>query len=204
MELRMKLTAISRPRPTTYWLRTPRDDSSGKPTVPAYIIPRPGPSNHIILGGTFIKNEWSTSPDLSVSERILQDCFKLNPDLAGPERPGRERTWRDIEVVSHNVGLRPAREAGVRVELEERTLNSPGVEHPLIPGPKYKNKNQAEIGNKDNGKRTKRNKVAVVHAYGIGPAGFQASLGIAEKASGLADDWLRAATSQGSSVRSKL
>jgi len=172
----------------------PRSDViPGKPSVPAYIIPRPGPSNHVILGGTFVKNEWNTSPDLAVSERILRDCFKLNPDLAGPQRPGKERSWRDIEVVSHNVGLRPAREAGVRVELEERSSRSPGKDHPLIPGPKT---------GRTSATRT-RGKVAVVHAYGIGPAGFQASLGIAEEASRLADEWLRAGAS-GQLVKSKL
>jgi len=118
-----------------------------------------------------------------VAERILQDAFKLNPDLAGPKRPGRERTWRDIEVVSHNVGLRPAREGGVRVELEQRQVNSASSSHPLIPGPKAWGQEAGQ------GKVVRQ--VAVLHAYGIGPAGFQASLGIAETAAKLAEDWYK-------------
>lgn len=113
---------------------------------------------------------------MAVADRILQDCFKLIPELAGPEiivegNTKRARTWKDIEIVSHNVGLRPARKGGVRVELEERQL--PGI-----------------VSEKRN------DKVAVVHAYGIGPAGFQASLGIAEEATRLADEWLRVRESE--------
>jgi D-amino-acid oxidase len=151
----------------------------GKPAESSYIIPRPGPSNTMILGGTFLKNEWNTLPDMAVAERILQDAFKLNPDLAGPERPGQERTWRDIEVVSHNVGLRPAREGGVRVELEQRQVNSASSSYPLIPGPKTWVDEKGKV----------IRQVAVLHAYGIGPAGFQASLGIAETAAKLAEGW---------------
>jgi D-amino-acid oxidase len=148
---------------------------TGKAHEPCYIIPRPGPENHFILGGTYLADEWSPIPNLATSERMLKDCFKLNPDLAGPEREGR--SWKDIEIVSHNVGLRPARRGGSRVELEERTLKVASEHDPLIPGIKE--------GGKEGGK-----KVAVVHAYGIGPAGYQASWGIAVKASGLADDWV--------------
>lgn len=71
----------------------------------------------------------------------------------------------------------------------------------MIPGPKNKTGTDKDDTKK---RRTKRDNVAVVHAYGIGPAGFQASLGIAEKASELADDWLQAGRREGVSVRSKL
>ncbi|ORY25531.1 hypothetical protein BCR39DRAFT_543895 [Naematelia encephala] len=121
---------------------------------PAYIIPRPGPEDHVVLGGTYIKDDYSTLPDLRESERILKACYALEPRLAGPNG----KSWRDIKVVSHNVGLRPAREGGARLELEER---------------------HARKGDK-----------AVVHAYGFGSAGFQCSLGVAEKAAELVSSYL--------------
>jgi hypothetical protein len=113
------------------------------------MIPRPGPSGHLVLGGTYIKDDYSTLPDLDTAKRILQDCYKLEPLLAGKNGMG----WEDIEVVAHNVGLRPAREGGARVELETRRVGgSKGV----------------GVGGKSvRGGR----EVAVVHAYGFGGTG---------------------------------
>jgi hypothetical protein len=101
----------------------------------------------VILGGTFLKDDWSTVPDLQVAERILKNAYTLCPELSG------RKGWEEIEVVKHNVGLRPCREGGARIELETRTV---GLENPLVP-------RKARGGER---------KVAVVHAYGIGPAGY--------------------------------
>jgi len=116
------------------------------PPEPAYIIPRPGPDGLVVLGGTYIRDNWSPLPDLKVSERILRDCYKLDPKLAGSSGT----SWKDIEVVSHNVGHRPAREGGARLELQERKdlLGSPLT---------------AKANGKSGG--------AVIHAYGFGGAG---------------------------------
>lgn len=116
---------------------------------PAYIIPRPGPQGHVVLGGTYIPQNYSTLPDLKTAVRILQDCYNLLPELAGPNG----NSWRDIEVVGHNVGLRPAREGGARIELEKKVLKGAA----LNPG-----KRDDEREGRD---------VAVVHAYGFGGAG---------------------------------
>lgn len=35
--------------------------------------------------------------------------------------------WEKIDVISHNVGLRPAREGGARVETEVKFLNGKDV-----------------------------------------------------------------------------
>lgn len=117
-----------------------------------YIIPRPSPDGLVILGGTFLKDDWSTVPDLGVAERILENAYKLCPDLSGG------KGWEEIEVVKHNVGLRPCREGGARIELEKRKVGARDKKNPLIPG-------------KTQGKGKER-EVAVVHAYGIGPAGY--------------------------------
>lgn len=111
-----------------------------------YVIPR-ARSGQVILGGTFDVRQSSTTPDPQLAQQILQECAKLVPEIV-PEG----KTWREIEVISHNIGLRPARENGARVELE-----------------------QLESG------------LTVVHSYGIGPAGYQASFGIAKEVADLID-----------------
>ena len=118
---------------------------------PTYIIPRPGPDGHLILGGTTLADNYSTLPDPKTAERILRSAYDICPELSNGQG------WENIEVVSHNVGLRPARHGGVRVELERRTLGKglEGREGLLSPAAR------AALG-KD---------VAVVHAYGIGSAG---------------------------------
>lgn len=122
------------------------DISTDAPPEPAYIIPRPGPDGLVVLGGTYIKDDWSPLPDLKVSERILRDCYKLDPKLAGSSGT----SWKDIEVVSHNVGHRPARDGGARLELQER-----------------KDLSGSPLTSKANGKSGG----AVIHAYGFGGAG---------------------------------
>lgn len=112
-----------------------------------YVIPR-ARSGQVILGGSFELRQSSTTPDRNLAERIMEECAKLVPEIV-PEG----KTWKDIDVVSHNVGLRPARENGARVELE----------------------------------RLGGNGLTVVHSYGIGPAGYQASFGIAKEVADLAD-----------------
>ncbi|OCF33381.1 D-amino-acid oxidase [Kwoniella heveanensis BCC8398] len=147
-------------------------DNHPVPNQKIYIIPRPGPKHHVILGGCYLAHDWSTNIDPAISELILKDCHKLCPQLDGK---GGKGTWKDIDIVSHNVGLRPVREGGMRLELEERSLGKSGNQD-LIP-------TKGKQGS--NGSR----KVAVVHAYGIGPAGYQASLGISEEVGGIVQAW---------------
>lgn len=125
-----------------------------------YVIPR-ARSGQVILGGSFDIRQSATTPDTVLAEKILQECAKLVPEIV-PEGG----LWRDIDVVSHNVGLRPAREGGVRVEAEQ-------------------------VGG-----------LKVVHSYGIGPAGYQASFGIAQEVADLVDQQL--AKSKGVTVQSRL
>ncbi|CBQ69534.1 related to D-amino-acid oxidase [Sporisorium reilianum SRZ2] len=119
-----------------------------------YVIPR-ARSGQVILGGSFDVRQSSTTPDKALADKILQDCAKLVPEIV-PEG----KTWREIDVISHNVGLRPGRDNGARVELEH-------------------------IQPKDGAAR-----LTVVHSYGIGPAGYQASFGIAKEVADLVDGHL--------------
>lgn len=117
----------------------------------SYIIPRPGPEHHVIIGGSFQVDNWDPLPDLALAERILKRAYDLCPDLAP-----KGSSWRDIEVVAHNVGFRPARKGGCRLELEKFDLD-PNAISPLASTTSY---------------AQKARDVAVCHAYGIGPAGF--------------------------------
>jgi D-amino-acid oxidase len=128
------------------------------PPEPAYIIPRPG--------GTYLKDNHSVLPDLSTAQRILRDCYNLEPLLAGKDGRG----WEDIEVVAHNVGLRPAREGGARIELELRELGN-GVGKGVGVGAAAGAGVGAESTTKSRSKTNKQRQVAVVHAYGFGSAG---------------------------------
>lgn len=76
-----------------------------------YVIPRPSPSGldtDLIVGGTFLPNNWDTTIDMNAAERILERAKVFVPAIGAP----------DTEVLSYNVGLRPAREGGPRVERE--------------------------------------------------------------------------------------
>jgi D-amino-acid oxidase len=109
-----------------------------------YIIPRPSPVGSVLLGGTYQAGNWDMSIDLSTAARILERCAKLEPTLADAASSAR--------VISHQVGLRPARIGGPRVERE------------LVPIPtRSKLLGPQQIPAEDDG-----NRMRVVHAYGFG------------------------------------
>ncbi|KAF2657285.1 DAO-domain-containing protein [Lophiostoma macrostomum CBS 122681] len=73
-----------------------------------YIVPRPG-TDTFVLGGTKIPNDWSSEPDSAISAAIIERCKSVWPALKDAE----------IEILSEQVGLRPGRQGGVRLEVEE-------------------------------------------------------------------------------------
>ncbi|KAL7285506.1 hypothetical protein ACG7TL_000607 [Trametes sanguinea] len=118
-----------------------------------YIIPRPSPNGFTtILGGKYQKDNWDTSFSAEDAQGIIERCAALAPAIKDPE----------TRILRHNVGLRPARRGGPRVEAEK--LDIP-----------VKNKWLTEEAQSDKGT------VLVVHAYGFGPAGYQMSWGAAEE-----------------------
>jgi D-amino-acid oxidase len=107
-----------------------------------YVIPRPG-SGTTILGGCKQAGNWNEGVDEELSKRILERV--KNEGMGEELRTGEEG---EFEIISEQVGLRPGRKGGPRVELEGKE------------------------------------KVAgtwVVHAYGHAGAGYQNSVGSAEK-----------------------
>ncbi|KAI5120841.1 hypothetical protein M0805_007028 [Coniferiporia weirii] len=117
-----------------------------------YIIPRP--DGTCILGGTFQHDNFDLTVNLDTAQRLYERCTILESGLL---------LSRGTTVLSHNVGLRPSRKGGPRVELESMQLP---LTNPLVP--RYEEK------------RPQR-KLKVIHAYGLGPAGYQESWGVAEE-----------------------
>ncbi|WP_406423369.1 FAD-dependent oxidoreductase [Streptomyces sp. NBC_00842] len=69
----------------------------------AYFFPQPG---RLVLGGTAEVDDWSTVPDPRTAEEIVARCARIRPEIAG------------ARVIGHLVGLRPARDTGVRIGAE--------------------------------------------------------------------------------------
>lgn len=150
------------------------DDHSTQGGEATYIIPRPGEkyTNTVLLGGTYQSGNWDTSLHMDVAQRIFERCAKLAPSL---------KDSGVTKILRHQVGLRPAREGGARVETEIVALPLRST-HNLVP--------LATAG-------VEGGNMQVVHAYGFGwvhfvatsispltdivcsPGGYQASWGVA-------------------------
>ncbi|EGO03942.1 hypothetical protein SERLA73DRAFT_69752 [Serpula lacrymans var. lacrymans S7.3] len=132
-------------------------DEGGEAT---YIIPRPGAGDAegtALIGGTFQVRNWDTSLNMDTARSIFMRCASLAPCLLD----------KGTEVLKHNVGLRPAREGGPRVEVGR-------VKLPLGDGLRKR----AESGG--NAQTEAKDELVVVHAYGFGAAGYQSSWGAVE------------------------
>jgi D-amino-acid oxidase len=129
-----------------------------------YVVPRPG-SGTTILGGCKRNGDWNGDVDAALNKRILEGVVRygligregLTESRTGEEEGredgnGKERDTKEgFEVISTQVGYRPGRVGGPRVEVE---------------------------GNK---RGEKVDGLWVVHAYGHAGGGYQASVGSAEK-----------------------
>ncbi|KAK0659686.1 D-amino-acid oxidase [Lasiodiplodia hormozganensis] len=81
-----------------------------RPDGLSYVIPR-ATSGTTVLGGTKQVGDWRELPDVETTRDILERCRGFAPELLDAE--GR------FEVLSVNVGFRPGRVGGPRVEVEE-------------------------------------------------------------------------------------
>lgn len=75
-----------------------------------YLIPRPG--GEVILGGCYDTGSWDTTVDHALARRILERCYKLDPRLSDGQGVDA------VKIIRHNVGLRPSRRGGPRLEAE--------------------------------------------------------------------------------------
>ncbi|EHY57422.1 hypothetical protein HRR83_002908 [Exophiala dermatitidis] len=131
----------------------------------AHVFPRPL-GGGVIIGGVRRDNDWTAEPDLELAERIKQRCCALAPELGRPE---------DLQVISHNVGLRPSRKGGARLSLEKRKTHQGQAQKDRL----------------------------VIHNYGASGAGYQSSWGMAAHAVNLLKKSESSSTST-STVKSKL
>jgi D-amino-acid oxidase len=84
----------------------------------AYAIPRPG-SGTTVLGGCNIVDEWSIKVDEEMTAEILENATKLVPELVVKDDTAMEPRF---DVIKAQVGLRPGRRGGARVEPENVSL----------------------------------------------------------------------------------
>jgi D-amino-acid oxidase len=68
-----------------------------------YLLPQPG---RLLLGGTAEEDSWDLVPQEATAAAIVERCARIHPEV------GRAK------VLGHRVGLRPARDTGVRIESE--------------------------------------------------------------------------------------
>jgi len=125
-----------------------------RPSEATYLIPRASTPGMVLIGGTYQPNNWDTSLSIPTAHGILARAKELVPALNEPT----------TRILAHNVGLRPAREGGPRVEVQ--FVAAPNKDA-LVPKPP------------DSSSDTKTS--LVVHAYGFGSAGYQQSWGAADE-----------------------
>ncbi|KAH8926289.1 FAD dependent oxidoreductase [Atractiella rhizophila] len=105
----------------------------------------------VILGGTRHDGDWAAEPKEDITKGIKERCLLLMPDLL-PEDKREGGTIDDLDVIEAGCGLRPSRHGGVRIEEDSNGLKAPdGVS------------------------------VRLIHAYGHGGFGYQASWGTANE-----------------------
>jgi hypothetical protein len=83
-----------------------------KPSEPVitYILPR-AKSNTTVIGGTKQSGNWSAEPTKETTNEILERAKPFAPELLNEKG--------EFTIVGIQIGLRPGREQGVRVELEK-------------------------------------------------------------------------------------
>lgn len=91
-----------------------------------YVIPRG--DGTIICGGTRLEDDWDVEPRIETSHDILRRVLALMPQLQKPKQNGDSSNGDakaqkhphageyDVEIAAVNVGLRPGRKGGIRLE----------------------------------------------------------------------------------------
>lgn len=82
------------------------------PGYDTYIIPRG--DGTVICGGTMDPNNHDLNADPAITKDILRRCYELHPEITHNRGPDA------FDIVSVNVGFRPSRTGGIRLEKEAR------------------------------------------------------------------------------------
>lgn len=80
-----------------------------------YVIPRG--DGTLVVGGTRLTGDWNEEPREETTRAILERVLKFLPQLARPGSSRMTPTYEDVDILSVNVGLRPVREGGARLEI---------------------------------------------------------------------------------------
>ncbi|PCH44730.1 D-aspartate oxidase [Wolfiporia cocos MD-104 SS10] len=115
------------------WIKTAMRASDYAGTVWTYVIPRR--NGTVALGGTKVANDWYPAARPETTDDILRRCLSLCPELAPPEiRSQRAATLEDLRplILEVGCGLRPARNGGIRLDVEWVDRGKGGGNIPLI------------------------------------------------------------------------
>ncbi|KAG9022613.1 hypothetical protein FS837_006268 [Tulasnella sp. UAMH 9824] len=161
-----------------------------------YMIPRS--NGDVFVGGTFQVGNWDVrSRNRKRDFRTLLDL--LLPRTRHPPTPSLQLDHltpdiSTIKVLRHNVGLCPGRTGGARVEKEVVALPSPrsadpwlGSDLATVPNALRALQSTPDVENRD---AREEKTFKVVHAYGVRPAGYQESWGVAEDVCKLVGEFL--------------
>ncbi|KAH7309695.1 FAD dependent oxidoreductase [Stachybotrys elegans] len=128
----------------------------------SFIIPRFFHGGTIV-GGTKELGDWRHEPDMATRNRLLKNGQTLVSHATGQSTLNGQADRRTLGVIADVVGRRPAREGGMRIELETRTVTSrPGEER----------------------------EAHTIHAYGAGGRGYEIGWGVADEVMELAAPFL--------------
>lgn len=137
------------------------------------------------------------SPNPETARGIVERCVKYCPELAdGDSAADGNPDISQVKILRHNVGLRPSRKGGARVEKEIVKLpvlgsswrNLEPVPNALQDGQSRKDIDQAKLGQDSSTSLG----FQVVHAYGVGTAGYQESWGVAADVVALVTEFVEA------------
>ncbi|MFI8826351.1 FAD-dependent oxidoreductase [Streptomyces sp. NPDC053431] len=106
--VRGQLVLVENPGVDTWF--TAASGAAGASSETTYFFPQPG---RLVLGGTAEEDAEVLEPVPATAASIVARCARVRPEIAG------------ARVLGHRVGLRPAREGGVR--LEARPLPGGGL-----------------------------------------------------------------------------
>lgn len=84
------------------------------PNEMLYAFPRK--EGGTIIGGCFLVDQWSSKEDKTITQRILGRAVRHIPQLIDPATGNPDH----LDVVKVNVGLRPFREDGPRIERDSK------------------------------------------------------------------------------------
>lgn len=88
-------------------------DFPGFPNESLYIMPRKEGGS--IMGGCFERDLNNLQEDKELTKRIIERAKKYAPDMVNPNYKNNPT---EIDIIRVNVGLRPFRDSGARVEID--------------------------------------------------------------------------------------